>query len=286
MNERPCRSALFVPGANARAMGAARTLAADMLIFDLEDAVAPSQKVMARAQVAAALGGRGYGRRTLALRVNAIGTEWAKDDLAFAAKQPLDAIFLPKVESAETVHEAATALPPAMALWCMIETPKGVLRAEAIAGAGSRVVALVAGTQDLAKDLHAEPGRDRAALVPALAQIVLVARAAGLMALDGIHADLDDNEGFESACRQGRALGFDGKSLIHPKQIEAANRAFAPAAADLAYARRIIAAYDAAVAAKSGVTTVDGRLVERLHVEEARRLLALAEAIAALEREA
>ncbi|MGH7088548.1 MAG: HpcH/HpaI aldolase/citrate lyase family protein [Stellaceae bacterium] len=285
---RPCRSALFVPGSNTRAVAKARTLAADLLIFDLEDAVAPAQKSAAREAVAAALGVERYGRRGLAVRVNGIETPWGRDDLVVAAKLPVAAVLLPKVEAPETVRQAAALLEAAGApappqLWCMLESPRGILRAVAIAEADPRVAALVAGTADLAKDLHAIPGRDRLPLLPALTQLVLVARACGLLALDGIHADLEDDSGFEAACRQGRALGFDGKSLIHPKTIAAANRIFAPSPDDIAAARRIIEAHAAAAARGQGVTLVDGRLVERLHVEEAQRLIALADAIAALE---
>ena len=195
-------------------------------------------------------------------------------------------MLLPKVEGADEVARAVSALDAAgarqnPALWCMIETPKGVLHVEAIAAASPRVGALVMGTADLTKDLRAQETKDRAPLLPALALGLLAARAYGLAALDGIHADLGDDEGFEAACRQGRAMGFDGKSLIHPKTIAPANRIFTPSPDELAQARRLIAAHDEALAKSSGVTLVDGRLVERLHVEEARRLLALAAAIAA-----
>ncbi len=275
-----------MPGSNARALEKARTLDADVLIFDLEDAVAPAQKEGARGAIAAALRHGGYGPRELALRVNTLATPWGAADLAFAATLPIEGVLLPKVESADEVMRAVRALDAAgardkPALWCMIETPLGFLHAEAIASSGPRIAALVMGTADLAKDLRAQETKDRAPLLPALGLGLLAARAYGLAALDGIHADLDDDEGFEAACRQGRALGFDGKSLIHPKTIAAANRIFGPAPDELARARRIIAAHDAALAAGSGVTLVDGKLVERLHVEEARRLLALADTIAA-----
>jgi citrate lyase subunit beta / citryl-CoA lyase len=280
-----------VPGANARALDKARGLLADVLIFDLEDAVAPAQKPGARAAIASALGAGGYGRRELALRINGDGTAWRGDDLAAAATLPLDAVLLPKVESADEVCRAARALdeahaPATLALWCMIETPLGVLHAEAIAGASPRIAALVMGTADLAKDLRALEVPDRAPLLTALGIGLIAARAFGLAALDGIHADLEDDDGFEAACRQGRALGFDGKSLIHPKTIAAANRIFAPQPDELERARRVIAAYAEAVRAGSGVVLVDGRLVERLHVEEARRVVALSEAIAELARAA
>ena len=274
-----------MPGANARAIDKARTLDADVLIFDLEDAVAPAQKESSRTAIAAALRQGGYDGRELALRVSALATHWGAADLAFAANLPIDAVLLPKIESADEVARALAALEAAgarrkPALWCMIETPKGFLHAEAIASASPRIAAIVMGTADLAKDLRAQETKDRAPLLPALGIGLLAARAYGLAALDGIHADLDDDAGFESSCRQGRALGFDGKSLIHPKTIAVANRIFAPSPEELAHAKRLIAAHEEAVAQGSGVTLVDGRLVERLHVEEARRLLALADAIA------
>jgi len=204
-DSRPRRSALFVPGSNARAIEKARTLAADVLIFDLEDAVAPAQKPAARTAIAAALAQGGYAPRELAMRVNPLGTEWHHDDLVAAARMPLDALLLPKVESADTVARAARFLddagaPMTLALWCMLETPMGFLRAEAIATSSPRVAALVMGTADLAKDLRALDTRDRQPLLPALGLGLLAARAYGLAALDGIHADLDDDAGFEAAC--------------------------------------------------------------------------------------
>jgi citrate lyase subunit beta / citryl-CoA lyase len=282
----PRRSLLFMPGSNPRALEKARGLPADGLIVDLEDAVAPEAKEGARAIVAAAFAVAGYGARELVLRVNGLATRWGEGDLAAAAKMPLDAVLLPKVERAEEVRLAVARLdslgaPEGLALWCMIETPAGVLAAPEIAGAHPRLAALVAGTSDLAADLHAAPTRDRLPLLPALAMIVLAARAHGLAALDGVHLDLADEEGLAAACRQGRELGFDGKTLIHPKQIAAANAAFAPSAAEVGWSRKVIAAHRAATAAGRGVVLVDGRLVETLHVEKARRLLALAEAIAA-----
>jgi citrate lyase subunit beta / citryl-CoA lyase len=286
---RPRRSALFVPGSNARALDKARTLPADVLIFDVEDAVAPAQKPAARAAIAAALTQGGYGQRELALRVNGLATEWGRDDLVAAAKLPLDAVLLPKVETADTVRRAETMLDGAgahagVALWCMVETPLGILHAEAIAAASPRVAALVAGTADLAKDLRAIEARDRMPVLTSLGLVLLAARAYGLAALDGIHADLDDETGFEAACRQGRAMGFDGKSLIHPKTIAIANRIFAPSPQEMLWAMRVIDAHGEATKAGSGVTLVDGRLIERLHVEEARRVLALSDRITELER--
>jgi citrate lyase subunit beta/citryl-CoA lyase len=283
---RPRRSVLYVPGSNARALGKARALPADALILDLEDAVAPSAKAEARSLALAALRSGGFGRRELVLRVNGAGTPWGAADLEAAARSGAHAVLLPKVEGASDVRQAERALreagaPPALALWCMIETPRGVLRAAEIAAASPRLACLVAGTTDLTKDLRARHTPERLEVLLSLSLVVLAARAHGLAALDGVHLHLDDQAGFEAACRQGRDLGFDGKTLIHPRTIEAANRAFAPAPEEVDRARRVMAAHAEAEAAGKGVAVVDGRLVEALHVEEARRVLALAEAIAA-----
>ena len=273
-----------MPGSNARALEKARSLPADGLIFDLEDAVAPAAKEAARAAVAEALARTNYGRRELVLRSNALDTPWGEADLAAAAKMPIDALLLPKVEGAEQVRRAASLLdalgaPSGLAVWCMVETPRGVLEARAIAAASPRVAALVAGTSDLTKGLQALHTRDRAPLLPSLGLLVLAARAHGLAALDGVHLDLSDEEGFALACRQGREFGFDGKTLIHPKQIEPANAAFAPSAEEIAWSQRVIAAHAEAEKRGAGVVLVDGRLVENLHVADARRVIAIAEAI-------
>jgi citrate lyase subunit beta/citryl-CoA lyase len=287
---RPRRSVLFMPGSNPRALEKARALPSDGLIFDLEDAVAPEAKETARTAVAAAVTAGGYAPRELVLRVNPIETVWGHGDLGVAATSPIDAVLLPKVESAERVRltiELLDALgaPPELAVWCMIETPLGVLAAAEIAEASPRVAALVLGTSDLANDLHARPTRDRLPLLTALGLVLLAARAHGRAVLDGVHLDLADAKGFAVACHQGRELGFDGKTLIHPDQIGPANAIFAPTAEEVARARRIIAGYAEAVAAGKGAVRIEGRLVEALHVEEARRTLALAEAIAAREAE-
>jgi citrate lyase subunit beta/citryl-CoA lyase len=283
---RPRRSLLFMPGANSRALEKARELPADGLIFDLEDAVAPDAKAAARANVAAALRQGGYGRRELVLRANALDSEWGKEDLVAAAQMRIDAVLLPKVESAERVRETVARLdhagaPPELAVWCMIETPRGVLAAAEIA-ASPRVAALVMGTSDLTKELQARDMPDRTPLITSLQLVLLAARAHGLAALDGVHLDLADDDGFAAACAQGRAFGFDGKTLIHPKQIAPANAAFAPSADEITQARKIIAAHAHALAAGEGIVVVEGRLIENLHVEAARRLVALAEAIAEL----
>jgi citrate lyase subunit beta/citryl-CoA lyase len=279
------RSFLFVPGSNPRALEKARALPVDGLIFDLEDAVAPMAKEEARTAVMAALAAGGYGGRELVLRVNALDTPWGHADLAAAATMPIDAVLLPKVENADRVRLAAALLdtlgaPSERTVWCMLETPLGILDARPIAAASSRLAALVLGSSDLTKDLHAAHTRDRLPLLTALQLTLLAARAYGLAALDGVHLDLTDDEGFALACRQGRELGFDGKTLIHPKQIEAANTAFAPGAEEVAWSRRIIAAYAEAERSGQGVVLVDGKLIENLHVDNARRVVAVAEAIA------
>ncbi len=283
---RPRRSVLYVPASNARAVEKARTVPADGIILDLEDAVAPSAKDAARRLAVAALAAGGFGRREVVLRVNGLATPWGAADLAAAANSGADAVLLPKVERAADVRAAEGVLdagvaPAAMPVWCMIETPRGVLAAAEIAAASPRLACLVLGTSDLVKDLHARHTAGRTEVLASLGLVLLAARASGLAALDGVHLDLSDEAGFAAACRQGRDLGFDGKTLIHPRTIEAANRIFAPDEAEVARARRIIAAHAEAEAAGKGVVVVDGRLVESLHVEDARRTVALAEAIAA-----
>ena len=281
---RPRRSALYMPGSNPRALEKARDLPADCLIFDLEDAVATDEKERARKIVAAALTAGGYGRRELVLRVNALDTPWGHGDLAAAATMPIDAVLLPKVENAERVQLSAALLdslgaPEGRLLWCMLETPLGILSAREIAASSPRLAALVMGTSDLTKDLHALATADRLPLLTALGLALLAARAFGLAILDGVELDLGNAEAFARCCRQGRELGFDGKTLIHPMQIEPANAAFAPTPQEIEWARRIIAAHGEATSAGKGVVLLDGKLVERLHVENARRVLELAEAI-------
>ena len=285
-NLRPRRSMLYMPGANARALEKARTLSADALIFDLEDAVTADAKADARTIVAAALEQGGYGARELILRVNALATPWGADDLALAATLPIHGVLLPKVESADDVRVAqavydATGAERALDIWCMIETPLGVLRASEIAGAGGRLAGFVMGTNDLVKDLGARHTADRLPIVTALSLAILAARAHGLHIIDGVHIDLDDDAGFETICRQGVELGFDGKTLIHPRTIDAANRIFAPSAEEVAAAHRMIAGFEAAKAEGKGVARIDGKLVEQLHVDSARRLLDM---VAAIER--
>lgn len=267
---------LYVPGDKARALEKARSLPADGIILDLEDAVAPESKAAARDTIARMVGSGGYGGRELILRVSAPD---AADDFALADALPLDGVLLPKVETPETVRAAAarTRHP----IWCMIETPLGVLRAGEIAGASDRLGGLIAGTNDLAKELRARHTPARAPLLTSLSLLLLAARAHGLAAIDGVHLGLDDMEGLEASCRQGMELGFDGKSLIHPDMIEAANRIFAPAPDEIARARAMVAAWDKARAEGLGVARIGGAMVEQLHVDAAGRLLALADAIAA-----
>ena len=284
---RPRRSILFMPGSNRRALEKARELAADGCIFDLEDAVAPDAKVLARDQVAAAVAAGGYGRREILVRINGLTTIWGEADLAAAAGMAIDGVVLPKVENAATVQRAEATLVAAGAsegclIWCMLETPLGVLRAEEIASSSRRVGGLIMGTSDLTKDLGAQPVPDRSSLLAALGHCLLAARAFGLTILDGVHLDLADDEGFLAECRQGRALGFDGKTLIHPKTIAAANEVFAPSPKEVEWSRRIIRAHGEAVAAGKGLLLVDGKLIENLHVENAHRVVALADGIAEL----
>jgi len=248
---------------------------------DLEDAVAPEAKEGARSIVAAALVEGGYGGREIVLRVNAIDTPWGHGDLAAAASMAIDAVLLPKVESAERVRLTVSLLdalgaPEQLAVWCMLETPRAILYAREIAAASSRLGALVLGTSDLRKDLHALATHDRVPLLTSLSLAILAARAYGLAILDGVHLNIADETGLAASCRQGRELGFDGKTLIHPSQIAAANAAFAPSNEEIEWSRRIIAAHAEAIAAGKGVALVDGRLIENLHVENARRLLDLA----------
>ncbi|WP_238925883.1 HpcH/HpaI aldolase/citrate lyase family protein [Achromobacter xylosoxidans] len=285
LTARPRRSVLYMPGANARALDKARDLDADALILDLEDAVAPDAKALARQQVVVALRAGGYGRRECVVRINALDTPWGLDDARAIARAGADAVLLPKVQSAAELDALARALdaagaPATLPLWAMAETPLGFLRLDAIAGGHPRLAAIVVGTSDLVKDLHARHTPERHETLLARSLAVLAARAHGLAVLDGVHLDLDDDAGLAAACKQGRDQGFDGKTLIHPRQIAAANAAFAPTDAELASARRRLEAWHAARAAGRGVAVVDGALVENLHAREAERLLALAAAIA------
>jgi citrate lyase subunit beta/citryl-CoA lyase len=285
---RPRRSVLYMPGANTRALEKAKGLPADAVILDLEDAVAPDAKPEARANVVAAVEGGGYGRREIAIRVNGLGTPWGPDDVRAAAGAGPDAVLVPKVSSAADVHAAVQALDEAgaadtTALWVMLETPEAVLRAAEVAGASDRLTVLVMGTNDLSKELRCAivPGREP--MLYALGACVAAARANGKAILDGVYNAIDDADGFAAECRQGADMGFDGKTLVHPSQLEPCNAAYAPSEAELVQAGKVIEAWEAARAEGKGVVTVDGRMVENLHVDNARRALAMADAIAALQ---
>ena len=283
---RPRRSVLYMPGSNARALEKGRSLPADGLILDMEDSVAPEAKEEARAGIKAALAQGGYGSREIGVRTNAFDTAWGDDDVVAVAGMNCQAVVLPKVETREMVLHAVGLLeksgaPDDMAVWCMMETPLGILNAKEIAFAHPRVGCLVMGTSDLAKDLKCRHTPDRLPFLYSLEACVLAARAAGIAILDGVHLDLTDDEGFRASCEQGRDLGMDGKTLIHPKTIEAANEVFAPSVEEVSWAQKIINAHAEAAASGKGLVVVDGKLIENLHVEEAKRLLSLADAIAA-----
>ena len=282
---RPRRSVLYLPASNARALEKAATLPADALILDLEDAVAPDAKADARAAACAAVASGGYGRRELTIRINAIGTEWHAADLAAVAAAGPDGVVVPKVGSADEVRTLAAALEAAGApertrLWAMIETPIAILHAYEIATASDRLAAFVLGTNDLVKELNAEHVPGRAPVLTSLSLAVLAARAAGIAVLDGVYNDVKDADGFRTECEQGRRFGFDGKTVIHPGQIEAANQTFAPDDDAIEDARGVLRAWTDG--AGTGVVTHRGRMIENLHVESARRTLAVADAIAAL----
>jgi citrate lyase subunit beta/citryl-CoA lyase len=275
---------LYIPGANPRALDKARALPMDGLILDLEDAVAPEAKALARDTVVRALAEGVYGQRRRVVRINGPDTPWGEADIAAMARAGADAILLPKVETPQAVLAALAALdaaggPADLPLWIMAETPRGILEIGAIAAAHPRLQVIVMGTSDLAKELRVRHTRDRLGLVASLGRCVLAARAQGLEILDGVYLDLRDEPGFEAVCEQGRDMGFDGKTLIHPSQIEPANRAFGISGEALEQAQRIIAAWREAQQAGRGVCVVEGRLVEQLHVQEAERTVAMHEAI-------
>jgi citrate lyase subunit beta/citryl-CoA lyase len=284
---RPRRSVLYMPASNARALEKARTIPCDGLILDLEDAVAPDAKPAGREAACAAAASGGYGLREVAIRVNGADTEWHRADLEAACAAGPDAIVVPKVGSADAVLELVDAMagfgaPDGTTLWAMVETPAAMLHAEEIAAASDRLTVLVMGTNDLAKELAAEHVPGRHPLLPGLGLALLAARATGTAILDGVYNDVQDTEGFLAECRQGREMGFDGKTLIHPSQVEGANAAFAPSEEQVEEARGILQAWDDGRG--SGVVTYGGRMVENLHVESARRTLAVYDAIADLLR--
>lgn len=278
---RPRRSVLYMPGANARALEKAKTLAADAVILDLEDSVAPEAKADARATACAAISAGGYGHREVVLRVNGLETPWGEQDMAAATAARPDAILVPKVSSAADVIRAG-ALSSGLPLWVMIETPLAILNLKEIgeAARAARLVCFVLGTNDLLKETRMKGSDARAALVPALSQTVLAARAFGLDCIDGVYNDFRDEAGFSAECEQGVHLGMDGKTLIHPTQIDISNRIFSPAESETAWARKIMEAFALPENAAKGVITVDGRMVERLHLAMAERIDAIARAVA------
>ena len=282
---RPRRSVLYMPGSNTRAMEKAKTIAADAIILDLEDAVSPDAKATARQQIVDALAGGGYGSRQRIVRINGLDTPWGADDMAAIAKSGADAILVPKINDAQTVQGLVAAMaragaPAGMALWCMMETPIGILNAQSIGAASDRVAVWVMGTNDIAKDTGAHHTPMRLPMVTALGICMLAARAFGIQILDGVYNDIKDEDGFRDICQQGLEMGFDGKTLIHPSQVAPCNDAFSPTEAQLEMAARIVAGFEEAQREGKGVVTVDGRMIENLHVEQAKKQLALAAAVA------
>jgi len=279
--DRPYRSVLYIPGSKERALDKARSLPVDAIIFDLEDAVTPDAKVEARTTLKAALDQDGYGGRAKIIRINGLDTEWGAGDVAALKDCDVDAFLLPKVNSVADINALSDLLGNGKAIWAMMETPLGILNALEVA-AHPQLTGFVAGTNDLAKELNCRARADRLPMMTALQQILLAARAHNVIAIDGVYNQYKDEEGLKVECDQGRDLGYDGKTLIHPAQVAVTNDAFAPSEADIDLARRQIAALDEAEAAGQGVAVVDGKIVENLHVETAKKLLAKAAAIAAL----
>jgi len=289
MTIRPRRSVLYMPGSNARAIEKAKTLAADGIILDLEDAVAPDAKLAARDQVVTAVKAGGFGHREVFIRVNGIDTPWFADDLNAAIAAAPDAILIPKVSNAQQPEQIGARLLSLHAnlhtrVWAMIETPTAIFNARAIAETArdseTRLAGFVLGTNDLAKETRARQVPGRAPMLPWLTMCVLAAREFGLDVLDGVYNDIGDADGFAEECAQARDLGFDGKTLIHPNQVEPCNGAFSPSADEVAQARKMIAAFDLPENKNKGVVQIDGRMVERMHAEMARRTVAIADAIA------
>jgi len=283
---RPRRSVLYMPAANERALEKAKTLAADAIIFDLEDAVAPDAKDGARRNAVRSASSGEYGHRELTIRCNGLDTQWGADDLAAAARSGAAAVVVPKVSSISTLNMVSKMLdaagaPASMTIWAMIETPTAIFEARAIA-AHQRVSVLVMGTNDLARELRAGLVPGRHPLLPHLATALAAAREAGKAILDGVYNDVKDLDGFRGECVQGAEMGFDGKTLIHPGQVDIANEVWAPSDDDVAYARRVIAAFDEGLREGRGVITVDGRMIENLHVANARRAIATSDAVASL----
>ncbi len=284
---RPRRSVLYMPGANDKALEKAKSLPTDAIIFDTEDSVSPDMKEVARAKVADAVRSGAYGRRELTIRVNSIETDWFEDDVRSAAGAAPSGVVVPKVNSAADVELVERLLneggaPESTRIWAMLETPAAVENAVQIATASERLAVLVMGTNDLAKELHAGLVPGRAPLLWGLSRCVNAARFANKVILDGVYNNVRDPEGFEVEVRQGAEMGFDGKTLVHPTQVEPTNAAFAPTEEELEYSRRVIEAFEAGIAEGKGVVTVDGKMIENLHVDNARRAVAIDEAVKAL----
>jgi len=286
----PRRSLLFMPGSNARALEKARNLPADGIILDLEDSVAPEAKALARDQIAQAIAARGFGKREVWVRTNSLDTPWWIDDIAMAGKARPDGILVPKISSVEALNAvgdrlAGIAADSSIRVWAMIETARGVLHAEELAAAsrdaGTRLAGFVFGPNDIARETRIRMQPGRAAMIPMITHCILATRAHGLEILDGPYSDLGNVDGFGQECTQARDLGFDGKTLIHPGQIEACNAIFTPPAEEVAHARRIIAAFEQPENAARGAIRLDGQMVERLHAKMAKRTIAIADAIAA-----
>jgi (3S)-malyl-CoA thioesterase len=271
------RSVLYIPGSKERALGKARGLNVDAIIFDLEDAVAPDEKAAARSTLAAELAAGGYGHRKRIVRINGLDTDWGEDDARAVAGMACDAVLLPKAESAAQIEALANMLPE-LPVWCMLETARGVLNALDIADAAP-VEGFVMGTNDLAKEIGCATGGDRMPLMTGLQTCLMAARAAGIVIVDGVYNAFRDEDGFRAECEQGNLLGMDGKTLIHPAQIDIANGIFAPTSEQVDLARRQIEAFEAAEARGEGVAVLDGRIVENLHVVTARSVLARADAV-------
>jgi citrate lyase subunit beta / citryl-CoA lyase len=287
---RPRRSLLFMPGSNARALEKARSLPADGLILDLEDSVAPDAKAMAREQIAAAIAAKGFGRREILIRTNSLDTPWWNDDVAMAAHASPDAILVPKISSADELNKIGERLAgigahPSVKVWAMIETARAVLDAEELASAArnpdARLAGFVFGPNDISRETRIRMLPGRAAMIPMITHCVLAARAHGIEMLDGPYSDIGNVDGFAAECAQARDLGFDGKTLIHPSHIDACNAIFTPPAEEVAEARKIVAAFERPENVSRGAIQLDGRMVERLHAEIARRTIAIADAIAA-----
>lgn len=277
---RPYRSVLYIPGARARALDKARSLATDAIIFDLEDAVAADEKGAARETLAAALAEGGYGTRVQIIRINGLDTDWGADDARAAVAMKPDAILLPKVSTPQNL-DALAEITGDIPLWAMMETPLGMLNAQAIA-AHPKLKGMVMGTNDLAKDLQTRFRPDRLPMMTSLGLCLLAAKAHGVTIIDGVYNAFKDAEGLAVECAQGRDMGFDGKTLIHPAQLDVANEAFAPSDAEIELSQRQITAFEEAEAAGQGVAVVDGKIVENLHVVTARQILAKSAAIAAM----